>query len=82
MVRDKDQCGIADNACFPTGVTNSSAVPPSRTPSAGKLYTISGFARTPASPVWEFSLLGDFASELAKQSICLGGGVFLFTVTF
>ena len=74
MVRGKDQCGIADNACFPTGVTNSSTDPPSPTPSPGKLFTISGFGRTPASPVWEFTLAGDFASELNKQTICLGGG--------
>ena len=77
MVRGKDQCGIADNACFPTGVTNSSTVPPSPTPPPGKLYTISGNGHTGSMPVWEFTLDGDFASELDKQSICVGGGQYL-----
>lgn len=73
MVRDKDQCGIADNAAYPTGVTNSTPITPSPAPAPGTAYAITGLPSS-SMPIWEFTVAGDVASALNGQIICLHGG--------
>lgn len=74
MVRGKDQCGIAEHAAYPTGVTNSTPIPPAPAPGPPMTkYTIASLA-TSAMPINQFVVAGDVASALNGQWICLNGG--------
>ena len=77
FVRDKNMCGIGDACSFPTGVTNSTPVPPPTPPPAPKTqYAIHGFA-SGSMPIWEFTVDGDAAADLKNQMICLHGGQYV-----
>lgn len=73
IVRGKDMCGIADAATLPTGVTNSTPMPPvPPSPSPSMNYTVQSLA-TGGMQVWEFVVEGSHAAELQNQLICIAG---------
>ena len=79
LVRGKDQCGIADSASFPTGVTNSTPVVP--TPAPGPPPTVYAIAALPSGSMsrTEFKVQGDVSGPLDGAVICLNGGQYTIT---
>mgnify|MGYP006164946929 CR=1 FL=1 len=79
LVRGKDQCGVADSASFPTGVTNSTPAAP--TPAPGPPPVVYAVAALPSGSMAndEFAVQGDVSSALNGAVICLNGGQYTIT---
>ena len=72
MVRNKNMCGIGNSASYPTGVTNSTPIPPP-SPPPSVVYTVQAYG-SGSMPIWDFFVSGNDAVALKDSLICLNGG--------